>query len=190
MNQRSVDPEVQAVRLVRRRPMSASNSAPQTTVRWVNADCTVIRKSNQLFFFLKSHWKRDYFFCKLSWDRARLSIDEKPKQNKGDNNWKSPCTWMVCSALWLIHQISMNSIKATAPSQDFCDYKQCRYRSSFSFCDWQRIWRRLNCSPLKPLTCSCIDFSLPDRPWLRGVGEKCVGHEGKCLICQLKIRFL
>ena len=33
MNQRSVDPEVQAVRLVRRRPMSTSNSAPQTAMR-------------------------------------------------------------------------------------------------------------------------------------------------------------
>ena len=51
MNQRSVDPEVQAVRLVRRRPMSTSNSAPQTAMRWVNADCALIRKSNQ--FFLK-----------------------------------------------------------------------------------------------------------------------------------------
>nr|XP_058939986.1 protein mono-ADP-ribosyltransferase TIPARP-like [Pocillopora verrucosa] len=34
MNQRSVDPEVQAVRLVRRRPMSTSNSAPQTAMRY------------------------------------------------------------------------------------------------------------------------------------------------------------
>ena len=146
---------------------------------------------------------------------------------------------MVCSALWLIHQISMNSIKATystfarllrlqamqisfivfiprltenltqaellsgwsvqhcglsikspwtqlkqltAPSQDFCGYKRCRYHSLFSFRDWLRIWRRLNCSPLKSLTCSCIDFSLYNRPWRRGFGKSVWGTENALFV--------
>ena len=51
MYQRIADPEVQAVYFVRRRPMFASRSALQTTVRWVNADCALIVKSYK--FFLK-----------------------------------------------------------------------------------------------------------------------------------------
>ena len=53
-------------------------------MRWVNADCALIRKSNQ-FFFLKS-LKETLLFCKRSRDRTRLSIDEKPKHNKGDDD--------------------------------------------------------------------------------------------------------
>ena len=98
------------------------------------------------------------------------------------NNWWSPCKWMVCSALWLIYQISMNSTKATAPSQDFCGCKRCRYHSLFSFRDWLRIWRRLNCSPLKSLTCSCIDFSLYNRPWRRGFGKSVWGMENALFV--------
>ena len=120
MNQRSVDPEVQVVRLVRRRPMSTSNSAPQTAMRWVNADCALIRKSNQFFFFW-SHWKRHCSF--VSGPGTELGFRLMKSRNTIRvmmmmtmmifNNWWSPCKWMVCSALWLIHQISMNSTKAT-----------------------------------------------------------------------------
>ena len=120
MNQRSVDPEVQVVRLVRRRPMSTSNSAPQTAMRWVNADCALIRKSNQFFFFL-SHWKRHCSF--VSGPGTELGFRLMKSRNTIRvmmmmtmmifNNWWSPCKWMVCSALWLIHQISMNSTKET-----------------------------------------------------------------------------
>ena len=49
MYQRIADPEVQAVYFVRRRPMFASRSALQTTVRWVNADCALIVKSYNFF---------------------------------------------------------------------------------------------------------------------------------------------
>ena len=70
----------------------------------------------------------------------------------------------------------------TAPSQDFCGYKRCRYHSLFSFRDWLRIWRRLNCSPLKSLTCSCIDFSLYNRPWRRGFGKSVWGMENALFV--------
>ena len=180
MNQRSADPKVQAARLVRRRPMFASTPALQPTVTWVNTDCAPIRWSYRFFWEVTERGNIPFVGCPGT--KLGFSIDEKPKHNNGDdnddfNNWQSPCKWMVCSALLLIHQISMNSIKATAPSQDFFCYKQCRYRSSFSFCDWLRIWRRLNCSPLKPLTCSCIDFSSYNRPWQRGYGKSVWGME-------------
>ena len=161
---------------------SEEDQCQHCSPQWREWTQTVLQLGGVTDFFLRSHWKREYSFCRLSRDETRLSIDEKPKHNNGDdnddfNNWQSPCKWMVCSALLLIHQISMNSIKATAPSQDFFCYKQCRYRSSFSFCDWLRIWRRLNCSPLKPLTCSCIDFSSYNRPWRRGFGKNVWGME-------------
>ena len=79
MNQRSVDPEVQAIRLVRRRPMSASNSAPQTTVRWVNADCTVIRKSNQFFFWKVTERETTSF---VSCPRTELGFRSMKSRNK------------------------------------------------------------------------------------------------------------
>ena len=53
-------------------------------MRWVKADCALIRKSNQFFFF--KSLKETLLFCKRSRDRTRLSIDEKPKHNKGDDD--------------------------------------------------------------------------------------------------------
>ena len=184
MNQRSVDPEVQAVRLVRRRPMSTSNSAPQTAMRWVNADCALIRKSNQ-------------FFLKVT-ERNIASFVSCPGTELGFRLLKSRNTirvmMMMTMMILIIDSLHVSgcsvqhcglSIKSpwtqlkqlTAPSQDFCGYKRCRYHSLFSFCDWLRIWRRLNCSPLKSLTCSCIDFSLYNRPWRRGFGKSVWGME-------------
>ena len=178
MNQRSADPKVQAARLVRRRPIFASTSALQTTVTWVNTDCALIRRSYRFFWEVTKREISPFVGC--------------PGTKLGFQSMKNRNIIIVMIMMILIIDslhvsgwsvqhcclsISMNSIKATAPSQDFCGYKQCRYRSSFSFCDWLRIWRRLNCSPLKPLTCSCIDFSLYNRPWRRGYGKSVWGME-------------
>lgn len=46
MNQRSVDPEVQVVRLVRRRPMSTSNSAPQTAMSNPKGQVIAVERTN------------------------------------------------------------------------------------------------------------------------------------------------
>ena len=52
MYQRKADPEVQMEWFVRRRPIFVSESTMQTTKRWVNAECSLIREL--AIFFDKS----------------------------------------------------------------------------------------------------------------------------------------
>ena len=154
MNQRSADPKVQAARLVRRRPMSAL----QPTVTWVNTDCAPIRWSYRFFWEVTERGNIPFVGC--------------PGTKLGFQSMKNRNIIMVMIMMILI----IDSLHVSGWCVFFC-YKQCRYRSSFSFCDWLRIWRRLNCSPLKPLTCSCIDFSSYNRPWRRGFGKSVWGME-------------
>ena len=196
MNQRSVDPEVQAVRLVRRRPMSASNSAPQTPVRWVNVDCFVIRKSNQ-FFFLKSHWKRDYFFCKLSW--TELGFRSMKSRNKIKVMMMMTTMILIIESLhvrgWSVQHCGL-SIRSP-----WTQLKQQHLRTTFAITSNADIIHRFHFATDREFDAGWIVRHW--NPWLvpvlilvylivldEGGLEKCVGHEGKCLICQLKTRFL
>ena len=105
------------------------------------------------------------------------------RKNGGDNdddgnddfyNWQPPCKWMVCSVLLLIirspwtrlKQVHLRKLFAVTSNSDMISFILFILRLTENL-------RQAELFASETMTCSCIDFSLYNRPWRRGVGKSC-----------------